>query len=356
MSTNILYNREEKRLRAFWRILLQGILFLLGLVLSSILIGIIQVLPLLFKQADLRDPQVIQSLVSDPRALLLSQALSPLGVLLSSLLVYWIAARWLDRRAFRSFGFHFNRRWWTDFAFGLFLGAILMVFIFLIERSAGWVTVTGVMQSRHPQISFWPGVIASLIAFICVGIYEEMLSRGYQLRNMAEGFNWKVLHPRTALLLAYLISSSIFGMLHLLNSHSSLISTLNLIVAGLFLGLGYILTGELAISIGLHITWNFFQGNVFGFPVSGGTSAASFIAIQQGGPEIWTGGLFGPEAGLVGILAIALGCLLICLWVRWQYGALQIKKSLAVYTPEEAGAGLPVGLPAAQPSLETTGG
>ncbi len=62
------------------------------------------------------------------------------------------------------------------------------------------------------------------------------------------------------------------------------------------------LTGELAFPIGLHIAWNFFQGNVFGFPVSGTTSTTSLIAIEQGGPEIWTGGVFGPEAASWGSL------------------------------------------------------
>ncbi len=101
----------------------------------------------------------------------------------------------------------------------------------------------------------------------------------------------------------------------------------------ILLGLGYMLTGELAIPIGIHITWNFFQGYVFGFPVSGGASGNSLIAIQQGGPDLWTGGVFGPEAGLVGILATTLGCGLILLWVKWRYGKVQLQSRLAVYAP-----------------------
>ncbi len=103
----------------------------------------------------------------------------------------------------------------------------------------------------------------------------------------------------------------------------------------LLLGLGYILTGELAMPIGIHFTWNFFQGYVFGFPVSGSSTGSSVIAIQQGGPALWTGGAFGPEAGLVGILATALGCILILLWVRWRYGKLQLQSRLAVYIPPQ---------------------
>jgi hypothetical protein len=81
------------------------------------------------------------------------------------------------------------------------------------------------------------------------------------------------------------------------------------------------------------MSWNFFQGSVFGFPVSGVSSAASFIGIHQAGPELFTGGAFGPEAGLVGLVALALGSVLIVLWLRWTRGATQLDQRLAVFSP-----------------------
>ena len=112
----------------------------------------------------------------------------------------------------------------------------------------------------------------------------------------------------------------------------------NLMVAGLFLGLGLVLTGRLGLPIGLHISWNFFQGNVFGFPVSGNDyAAATFLAIRQGGPDLWTGGAFGPEAGLIGIGAILLGCGLTVLWVRFSYGRVALYRPYALYAPPHAG-------------------
>jgi hypothetical protein len=127
----------------------------------------------------------------------------------------------------------------------------------------------------------------------------------------------------------------VFGLLHATNPNASWISTLNLILAGLFLGLGFVLTGELAIPIGLHITWNFFQGNIFGFPVSGMKSGVSLISIQQGGPNLLTGGAFGPEAGLVGIFAILVGSILIMLYVRNTRGEVRMRTELAVYKKPE---------------------
>jgi hypothetical protein len=64
------------------------------------------------------------------------------------------------------------------------------------------------------------------------------------------------------------------------------------------LGFGYVLSGQLAIPIGLHLTWNFFQNAVYGLPVSGfETFGASFLSTEQVGPDLWTGGSFGPEGG-----------------------------------------------------------
>ena len=162
-------------------------------------------------------------------------------------------------------------------------------------------------------------------------MHEEFFSRGYQLKNLAEGFNglWG-LGPRGAVLVATFVSAIIFGLLHAGNPNATWVSTFNIFLAGLFLALGYVLTGELALPIGLHMGWNFFQGNVFGFPVSGtGANATTFIAIHQGGNPLVTGGAFGPEAGLIGIAAMLLGSLLIIGWVRMQYGAARLQLRLA---------------------------
>jgi uncharacterized protein len=147
---------------------------------------------------------------------------------------------------------------------------------------------------------------------------------------MAEGFNSPTLGPKRAIILAWVLSSALFGLLHFANPNASLISTLSITFAGLLLGTGYVLTGRLAIPIGLHITWNFFQGNVFGFPVSGlEPLGATFVSIEQGGPSLFTGGAFGPEAGLLDPIATIVGSLLIWLWVRSRSGSGSLELSIA---------------------------
>jgi membrane protease YdiL (CAAX protease family) len=250
------------------------------------------------------------------------------GLLLT--LSIWLAGRFLDRRRFVDFGFHFNQRWWIDFGFGLSLGAALMALIFLFELAAGWISINGTFFTQNPETPFLSAIIIPLIIFLAVGFYEELFSRGYHLTNLAEGLSGGIIKPRTAILLATLFSSAVFAVLHASNPHASLASTLNIGLAGIFLAAGYVLTGQLAIPIALHISWNFFQGNVFGFPVSGGDfRSATFIQINQSGPDLWTGGLFGPEAGLLGTGAMILGIIITLIWVRKQYGLIALHLPLA---------------------------
>jgi len=333
---NLFWNPTQRRLRALWRLLAQGLLFFaLSAILGSLAMFVVLFVAIAGGSPlpSPSDPDFVQQfmdlIIRDP----LAGVLVMLSTFLSIFLSVWLVGKWLDRRPLADFGLHLDTRWWADLGFGLALGALLMVGVFLVELAAGWVTVTGTLYSAR-----WPfglAILMQLLQFIGVGIQEEMLSRGYHLTNLAEGLNLPFVKPKAALVLGYVVSSAVFGLLHAGNPNASVVSTINLVIAGLFLGLGYVLTGELAIPIGLHITWNFFQGNVFGFPVSGGASSTSFIAIQQSGPDLWTGGAFGPEAGLIGLLAIAVGCLLTVAWVRHQHGQVELKAGLAQYNPPQ---------------------
>jgi membrane protease YdiL (CAAX protease family) len=104
----------------------------------------------------------------------------------------------------------------------------------------------------------------------------------------------------------------IFSLFHLANPGMSWISTLGLFLAGLFLAYGYVATRSLWLPIGLHIGWNFFEGPFFGFKVSG-LSGPVLIEHTVLGPDLVTGGIFGPEAGLVLVPALLVGTLLIYL-------------------------------------------
>ena len=157
-----------------------------------------------------------------------------------------------------------------------------------------------------------------------------MVFRGYQIRNLAEGLPLRN-NPRFAVALAWIGTSLLFGLAHRLNPNATFLGGFNVFLAGLLLGLGYILTGQLGLSIGLHIATNFFQGFVFGYATSGATMAARLISTRVNGPEIWTGGAFGPEAGLVVTGLALLNALLILIWVKYTGRWKGIRPELAEY-------------------------
>lgn len=316
------------RLRALWRIIAQTIAWLLSLFAIGLPIGILYVIGMLIVGQSSRG--ALETSLESLRQSGVFNTLVGVITLFTTLFSVGIVGYFLDRRRFGDFGFHLNRRWILDLGFGLFLGVVLMAGVFVVEWQVGWIEP---VVAFNAQPTYLLQIVSQLVLFLCVGIYEEISSRGYQLRNLAEGFNMPALGKRRATIVAWIVTSVWFGLLHAINPNTTPVSTFNIVLAGIFLGLGFVLTGELAIPIGLHITWNLFQGTVFGFPVSGATFGESLIALQQGGPEFWTGGAFGPEAGLIGILAMIAGSVLTMAWIRLSRGELALQTSLAEYSP-----------------------
>lgn len=308
---HIFWSPTEIRLRALWRLILHTILIAAVLLAAAVWF-----------------PPIEGSAWAGAYEVYLVFALPVAAIVAVTL----FAARFLDRRSLSDLGLQFTPAWWRDLGFGLFLGAFLMLLIFVLELALGWITIEEFLSSS--SMPFWTGILISFLLFLGVGIYEELLIRGYHMKNMAEGFSFSPGGKALGLILALLLSSALFGFLHAGNPHATVVSTLNLFLAGLFLGLPFALTDQLAIPIGIHITWNFFQGNVFGFPVSGtSTNETSFIAVHQGGPDLWTGGAFGPEAGILGNLAMLFGTMLILLWIRWTRGTVGLAYSVGEYQP-----------------------
>ncbi|MEN8172990.1 MAG: type II CAAX endopeptidase family protein [Chloroflexota bacterium] len=276
----VFFSPDERRLRAGWRLLIQTILIVfIALVLSLIFSGVL-----------IYDDQPYLSRLS-------SQIIELLAVGGS----IYIARRFIDKRSFTSLGLNFNRQALIDLLLGIAIPGIMMGFIFLVEWSIGWLSFDGFAWQVYPTQQVFSNALLVIFIFMLVGWNEELLSRGYHLQTIASGTNlaWGIF-----------LSSAVFGVLHLGNPGATWISAAGILFAGLFLAYGYLRTGQLWLSIGLHIGWNYFEGTVFGFPVSG-FDFYSLTLITVDGPVLWTGGDFGPEAGLIVLPALLLGTLLI---------------------------------------------
>src|SRR5215217_4594062 len=272
----IFLSPNEPRLRAGWRLLIQTILLIvLGAVLS------------------------IASSFLGPLngSLLWSQILNFLIITGS----VYIARRWLDKRSFESLGLKLDKQTLLDILAGIGITFVQMGFIYVLMLALGWLTFKGFAWQFDPISLVIKNVLIFFVVFIFVAWNEELLSRGYHLQTIASGLNlfWGVV-----------LSSAVFGLLHLGNPNATWVSAAGIFFAGIYLAYGYIRTKQLWLSMGLHLGWNFFEGVGFGFPVSG-LDIYPLTRIQIHGPEIWTGGAFGPEAGLIVLPSLILGAALI---------------------------------------------
>ncbi len=248
----------------------------------------------------------------------------------STPIVIYLAGRYVDRRRFQDFGFRLDRRWWLDLAFGFVLGGVLMTGIFLFQLAMGWIRITGFfVVGGVPQWTFPYWFLLSVLSYLAGSVIEELLHRGFLLTNFAEGFQVGSVGPTGAVAVGIALTSGFFAFTHATAANATTISTLSIALAGVFLALGYVLTGELALPIGVHIAWNFFEGNLYGFPISG-SGTTSLISIRQSGPEPVTGGAFGPEAGLLGVIAIVIGIAATVTWARYYRGNPGISPNVTV--------------------------
>ena len=240
----------------------------------------------------------------------------------------WIAAHLFDRRKLKEYGLKITPQWIRECFFGVLIGFAAMSLLFAIYWSAGWAVFNGWGWERTHNHSYILMITGYLVMMMAVGFYEELLFRGYQTKNLAEAIQVGRFDYNKAAFAAVFITSVFFGVMHYWNPNASLISTFNITVAGIMLGLPYILTNSLALPIGLHFSWNFFQGGVFGFPVSGNPPRESVIQVVVEGPELLTGGRFGPEGGIVGGFAI----LVLTVVILAYYRQLPAPKATAAFT------------------------
>lgn len=215
------------------------------------------------------------------------------------LLMFWL----LYKRPLRQIGFY-ARGWFSQLMLGGALGAAFMslaVFLLWITRSA---SLSGFNGPAIAQALFWAG----LVKYIFVGFFEEILSRGYMMTAL------KTTRNRWVIILA---PALVFGLLHILNDNVTFFSLANIALVGVLFAYLFIKTGRLWAPIGLHITWNFFQGYVFGIPVSGsGVPGSALMNTLFTGPDWLTGGAFGVEGGAICTLVILLGILFTRFYVK----------------------------------------
>ena len=205
-------------------------------------------------------------------------------VIILFLFIFWVKV--IEKNALSSLGF-VKRNWLKYLVWGILLSLLQMGVIALVYQ------VGGIGSFELNELSLEPILfILGLFPFwLLQGGTEEVATRGWLLTRIA---------ARTNLPLAIVISSSLFGILHMGNAGVTFLSVLNIILDGVLAALLFIYTDSIWLVVAQHGTWNYVQGNLLGFQVSGTGADASIFSFTMGdGPDWLTGGAFGAEGSII---------------------------------------------------------
>lgn len=178
---------------------------------------------------------------------------------------------------------------------GLFIGFSYFIIVTVTMSLCGYYHIKSIQFD-------WEKQLFSFTLFFLVAVSEEIFFRGILFRMINRRWNiWAAL----------VISALIFGGLHIFNDNATLWSSIAIAIeAGSLLGAAYAYSKNIWLPIGIHWIWNYTQGNILGFPVSGEDNVTSIITPEISGPQWLTGGSFGAEAS---VISAVIG-LLISLW------------------------------------------
>lgn len=213
--------------------------------------------------------------------------------LVGVLAMTWAFLRYLDWQPLVSLGLQ-RRDWLRNLGIGLGLGVGLMVLLFVVMAAAGWLTA----ELAAPGALT---LIASALSWAALSFVEELTFRGYIMQGLARAW---------AMPVAVAVSSLLFGLVHIIDPNVQVLGIVNVCAAGFFLALAYLVTRSLWFPAGIHIGWNLTEINVLGLPGSGHTEP-SLLHTTVSGPDLITGGAFGPEGGLLGLAFWLFGIVLL---------------------------------------------
>ncbi len=300
VARKILIN-DEGELRSGWRVAVFFIAFALFSVLLGSTVAVLGILFPAFKALLAAQDNPAAAGSAGLVLFALSQMISLIAVIAATLL----CALALEHRSFASVGFKLHKGWLKDFAMGSILGTASLGLAVAIAFAAGATRFQ--VQTTGVAVLF-RDFIFLLFLFLIAGAFEELFFRGFAFQALTHN-----LGPGAAIA----ITAALFGMAHLGNPDATFYSTINVALAGIWLGTAYLMTRSLWLAFGLHYSWNLVMVFVFGLPVSGFKvfSQQGWLEGGAGPPEWLSGGGFGPEGGVAATVALILSTLIV-----WKSG------------------------------------
>ena len=219
------------------------------------------------------------------------------------LLATWACTR-LRKEPLSSVGFRLNQRWFKELVCGTLLGVGMALVV------VGMICGIGGVRFELDAARSVGALLIGFYTFLFVALFEETLFRGFIFQRLLDGVGiWPA-----QIALATLFAAGHWGSPGMQGT-TEIVAFTDLFLAAVLFGLAYLRTRSLALPIGLHLGWNWTQGHVLGFGVSGYDFAGWWNPVFQGKAEWLTGGAFGPESSIFSPLVSLL--MIVLLW-RWK--------------------------------------
>lgn len=199
-------------------------------------------------------------------------------------------------------GLKTDHRTMPDIGAGISIATAAMIGILVVELILGVAHISGGAFNPVTVLVFGVFLILS-------GVVDEILMRGMLVSGLALMLGGR---PFTAVLIAGVL----FGSTHIFFDGASTLSLISNSLGGVMYGLAFILTRRIWLGLGLHFAWNFVQGPILGFILSGHPVTGALFHIDDLGSVGLTGGLYGPEGGIVGIAFRFAVIAAVLTWVR----------------------------------------
>jgi membrane protease YdiL (CAAX protease family) len=306
-----IFINDESEMRSGWRVLAFLICFI---IVAALLTGLTKAFATLFPSLGflLVEPSGPEYL---SRHELIYLGVSNVRNLAAAVIASAICARALERRSIGSVGLRLHRGWRRDFALGSLMGAASLAIAVGIAASVSALIFDVQTREWAPLMR---GFIIVFLFFVIAGATEELIFRGFPFQALVHNLGGAR---------AVAITSLLFGLAHVSNPSASAFSTINTILAGIWLGLAYLMTRSLWLATALHWSWNFAMVFIFGLPVSGFTTLGQLAWLRPriGGPMWISGGSYGPEAGVAATVALILSTLAI-----WKSGLFTASEEMLV--------------------------
>jgi uncharacterized protein len=212
--------------------------------------------------------------------------------------VYVAWGRFIERREVTELSLPGAGREW---AIGALIGAGLYTGCVLLLMALGMYRIEGLNPVSY--------MIPAAAMAVKSSVFEELAFRGVLFRSVEEmAGSW----------IAIIVSSLVFGLLHLLNPGATIAGAVYICIeAGLLLAAAYLVTRRLWIAIGFHMAWNYVQSAVFSGVVSGGVTLPGLFKQRIEGPSFITGGTFGMEQSVFAlVLCTAAGVVMLVIAMR----------------------------------------